>query len=140
VISYLGGSGPKVARFWRMQSVGDEAGKPMDDIKAVEWLPLAAAIDRLSLSHEQSFLRGVGRQALKRTIKKARPTRPQDAALPPGVAVPASTTLPRRDVPPPVTSSDAGAALGTKSQPRWHTLARLTKRWQSAIGRTRRTG
>ena len=55
VISYVGGSGPKIAHFWRMQAIGSQSGKPTDDIKAVEWLPLSAAIGRLSLAHEQSF-------------------------------------------------------------------------------------
>jgi len=60
VISYIGGSGPKIAHFWRMQVVGNTSDKPLDDIKAVEWLPLSAAIERLSLPHEQLFLRNVG--------------------------------------------------------------------------------
>ena len=49
VISYVGGSGPKIAHFWRMQAIGAPLGKPSDDIKAVEWLPLSAAIERLNL-------------------------------------------------------------------------------------------
>ena len=72
VISYVGGSGPKIAHFWRMQAVGTSISEPLDDIKAVEWLPLSTAIERLSLAHEQSFLRNVGRKAIKRTQKKPR--------------------------------------------------------------------
>src|SRR5271163_5039914 len=72
VISYVGGSGPKIAHFWRMQAVGTSISEPLDDIKAVEWLPLSTAIQRLSLPHEQSFLRNVGREAIKRTHKKPR--------------------------------------------------------------------
>ncbi len=77
VISYVGGSGPKIAHFWRMQAIGGQLGKPSDDIKAVEWLPLSAAIERLSLAHEQSFLRNVGRKALKKSLRKG----PQQAAV-----------------------------------------------------------
>ena len=124
VISYVGGSGPKLAHFWRMQTVSGAAGKPTDDIKTVEWLPLAAAIDRLSLSHEQTFLRSVGRQALKRTLKKARVKPPhQDATLLPG------------EKPLPVAPPETTALHAAKSRPRWGVLARL-KRWQAAIGRT----
>src|ERR1700739_4080871 len=47
LISHPVGRGPKITHFWRMQVVGDSAGKLMSDIKAVEWLPLAAAIERL---------------------------------------------------------------------------------------------
>ena len=123
VISYLGGSGPKLAHFWRMQAVNGAAGKPTDDIKTVEWLPLAAAIDRLSLSHEQTFLRSVGQRALKRTVKKARIKPPlQQGALLPG------------EKPLPVAPPEAAASHGAKARPRWTMLARL-KRWQAAIGR-----
>jgi 8-oxo-dGTP diphosphatase len=71
VISYRNSSGPKLAHFWRMEAVSGATGKLMDDIKAVEWLPLPAAIDRLSHNREHVFLRSVGHKALKRTRKKA---------------------------------------------------------------------
>ena len=72
VISYVGGSGPKIAHFWRMQAVGTSISEPLDDIKAVEWLPLSTAIERLSLAHEQSFLRNVGRKAIKLHAEESR--------------------------------------------------------------------
>jgi 8-oxo-dGTP diphosphatase len=118
VISYLGGSGPKIAHFWRMQAIGDADGKPMSDIKAVEWLPLSAAVERLNLPHEQMFLRNVGRRALKRALKKSRIKLPEQDALHPAAVRPAEVaTRPRRETP-----------------PRWSVLARL-KRLQAAIGR-----
>ena len=72
VISYVGNRGPKVAHFWRMQAADDPTGELMDDIKAVDWLPLKTAIKRLSLPHEQSFLRHVGRSALNSACVSAR--------------------------------------------------------------------
>jgi 8-oxo-dGTP diphosphatase len=144
VISYVGGSGPKIAHFWRMQAVGETEGKPMDDIKAVEWLPLSVAIARLSLPHEQFFLRNVGRKALKRTKKKGR-SRP----LPEEMAIPAAGPASEKRMPvlidtaslltPPQSSTTPRIKL-VKPQPRWDVLARLTKRWQAAVGRTRRAG
>jgi 8-oxo-dGTP diphosphatase len=71
VISHPGGRGPKITHFWRMQVIGDSNGKLMSDIKAVEWLPLAAATERLSLPHEQSFLRHIGPRAVRRAMRKA---------------------------------------------------------------------
>jgi 8-oxo-dGTP diphosphatase len=132
VISYLGSSGPKVAQFWRMQAARGAGGKLMDDIKAVDWLPLSTAIGRLSMPQEQSFLRNVGRKALKKTLEKARikPDAVETAALPPGKAVP---------VAPPEASAAPPSARSTP-QPRGNVLARLTKRWQAAIGRTGLTG
>jgi 8-oxo-dGTP diphosphatase len=144
VISYLGGSGPKIAHFWRMQAIGATAGKLMDDIKAVEWLALAAAIARLSLPHEQQFLRNVGRKALRRTLRKPRRRLPQaETPAPvigivsePAIEAPAPAALP--PVAPPQVLSPPTKLL--KPQPRWAVLARLSKRWQAAVGRPRRTG
>ena len=125
VISYAGGHGPKIAHFWRMEAIDGPPRKLMSDIKAVEWLPLSEAIDRLSLPHEQAFLRNVGRPALSRTQAKTPAERPLGAMARP---------LP--DAAPPVVSDDV-AAPHTRSEPRWPVLARLTKRLQAALGPTR---
>lgn len=71
VISYLSGGGAKIAHFWAMQATKNAANSPTDDIKAVEWLPLSKAIERLSLPHERFFLRNVGRLAMKKTLRMA---------------------------------------------------------------------
>src|SRR5580704_4321236 len=76
LMSHSDGSGGKITQFWRMQAIGDPVGKLTRDIKAVEWLPLAAAVERLSLPHEQSFLRQVGPRALRRALRKAPIRRP----------------------------------------------------------------
>jgi 8-oxo-dGTP diphosphatase len=125
VISYVAGNGPKIAHFWRMEAIDGPAGKLMGDIKAVEWLPLSAAIDRLSLPHEQSFLRNVGRHAVSRTLAKTAAARPLQ-----------TTVRPPLDQAPPVMTDEA-AAPGPGSQPRWSVLARLTKRLHAALGSTR---
>ena len=67
VISYLSGGGPKIAHFWRMHATRNAVKTLTHDVKAVEWLPLSKAIARLSLPHEQHFLRNVG-HALKKTM------------------------------------------------------------------------
>jgi 8-oxo-dGTP diphosphatase len=126
VISSLGGNAPKITHFWRMQVIDGSVGKLMGDIKAVEWLPLPGAIDRLSLPHEQSFLRNVGPHALRRALEKARARRPVRASAQPPV-----------DNAPPVIPPDAAAAPRAGSQPRWDALARLAKRLQAALGRTK---
>jgi 8-oxo-dGTP diphosphatase len=63
-ISYKAGRKPKLVEFWRMQAVSNTGRKPARDIKAVQWLPLDAAIARLELPLEQLFLRNVGSRAL----------------------------------------------------------------------------
>jgi 8-oxo-dGTP diphosphatase len=71
-ISYEVGGRPKVVQFWRMQAGDTPVHKLMRDIKAVAWLPLPAAIEKLSNPLEQVFLRNVGRRALKLTQPVAR--------------------------------------------------------------------
>src|SRR5262245_9292138 len=64
-ISYRAGGKPKLAQFWRMREAAESSRKPARDIKAVEWLPLESAIEKLSLPLEQVFLRNIGPRALK---------------------------------------------------------------------------
>jgi 8-oxo-dGTP diphosphatase len=64
-ITYRAGGRPKVVQFWQMQAEDDASHDLMADIVAVEWLPLAAAVRRLSYPLEKLFLRNVGRHAAK---------------------------------------------------------------------------
>ena len=65
-ISYRARGRPKLVQFWRMQAEANPSHDLMKDIAAVEWLPLAAAVRRLSYPLEKLFLRNVGRRTLKR--------------------------------------------------------------------------
>jgi 8-oxo-dGTP diphosphatase len=65
IISYDVEGRLKIVQFWKMEAVDGPAGKLTRDIKAVEWLPLPAAVKRLSLPIERAFLRNVRRQAIK---------------------------------------------------------------------------
>lgn len=65
-ITYRARGRPKVVQFWRMQAEVNPSRDLMKDIAAVEWLPLAAAIRRLSYPLEKLFLRNVGRRAIPR--------------------------------------------------------------------------
>ena len=81
-ISYNAGRKPKLVEFWRMQAVSNTGRKPSRDIKAVQWLPLDAAIARLELPLEQLFLRNVGPRALARTPPAAETPVAAPAAAP----------------------------------------------------------
>lgn len=63
---------PKVVQFWRMQAEVKASRDVMKDIMAVEWLPLPAAIRRLSYPLEKLFLRSVGRTAVRRRRRRLR--------------------------------------------------------------------
>ena len=54
----------KVVHYWRMEACGGQAYELMNDIRAVDWLPLDAALERLSRTWERAFLANVGPQAL----------------------------------------------------------------------------
>jgi 8-oxo-dGTP diphosphatase len=48
-----------------MEAGGAQVHDLMDDVRAVDWLPLDAAVERLSRSYERAFLANVGPLALE---------------------------------------------------------------------------
>ena len=75
VIYYFASGRPKLVHFWRMQAGGAPRRTRTRDIKALEWLPLASAIERLSRPHEQAFLRQVGHRAVELMEPESRKAR-----------------------------------------------------------------
>jgi 8-oxo-dGTP diphosphatase len=71
-ITYRARGRPKVVQFWHMQAAVNPSRNLMKDIMAVEWLPLSAAVRRLSYPLEKLFLRNVGRLALRRRKRRLR--------------------------------------------------------------------
>jgi 8-oxo-dGTP diphosphatase len=73
----------KVVHYWRMEACGGQTHELMNDIRAVDWLPLDAALARLSRSSERAFLANVGPQALqslaRQTSAKAQASRKRRA-------------------------------------------------------------
>jgi len=74
---YEFGGRSKVVHYWRMQTSGGPSHALMDDIRAVDWLPLEAAVERLSRSHEQAFLANVGPLALEAAVLAELEPRPK---------------------------------------------------------------
>lgn len=82
----------KIVQFWHMRALGGPVRALMRDVKAVKWLPLKRAIDRLTRAHEKVFLAQVGPMALKsarrgqagkpavRAVSKRRSRRPSASA------------------------------------------------------------
>lgn len=68
----------KIVHYWRMEAGDEQTRELMNDIRAVDWLPLEAALERLSRPSERAFLANVGPQALASLSRKAR-TKPQGA-------------------------------------------------------------
>jgi 8-oxo-dGTP diphosphatase len=101
---YESGGRCKVVHYWRMETSGEQVYELMDDIKAVDWLPLDAAVDRLSRSYERAFLENVGPLALeaaalariarpakarKQPVAEKRRRRPVVTPSPPAAPIPA---------------------------------------------------
>jgi len=71
-LAYEASGRPKVVQFWRMHAIGEPIGDLMGDVKAVKWLALGDAIDRLTHLRERVFLEQVGPIALKLAGRSAR--------------------------------------------------------------------
>src|ERR1700710_201907 len=71
---YESGGRSKVVHYWRMEADGEQAYELMDDVRAVDWLPLEAAVEGLSPRHEGAFFANVGPLALEAAapVKAAR--------------------------------------------------------------------
>ena len=61
---YEARSGSRVVHYWRMEAGDAPVRKLMRDVRAVDWLPLGQAVERLSRGYERAFLENVGPIAL----------------------------------------------------------------------------
>jgi 8-oxo-dGTP diphosphatase len=64
-LAYDLGGRSKIVHYWRMETQGRPTRELMNDVRAVDWLPLEAAVERLSREHERAFLANVGPLALQ---------------------------------------------------------------------------
>ena len=78
-LAYDAGGRSKIVHYWRMESIGKSSRELMDDVTAVDWLPLDAAIERLSREHERAFLANVGPLALHAAASARRSQDTKDA-------------------------------------------------------------
>jgi len=113
---YESRGGSKVVHYWRMEARGDAVHELMRDIRAVDWLPLGDAVDRLSRGYERAFLENVGPIALAAARKaRARPPAPAKRRTPrsaesvPPAAAP--TLAPPQPAPPVVQDDEVGVAI-----------------------------
>ncbi len=74
---YQSGGRSKVVHYWRMQASGEQVYELMDDVTAVDWLPLEAAVERLSRAYERAFLANVGPLALEAAMAAQLARRPK---------------------------------------------------------------
>ncbi len=112
---YESGGRFKVVHYWRMETGGEPSYELMDDVRAVDWLPLDAAVERLSRAYERAFLANVGPLALEaaavaRRSKTRKPPVPVKRRRRPIVAPQPPLTIPAPIAPPPDLMSSAAEA------------------------------
>jgi 8-oxo-dGTP diphosphatase len=104
---YESGGRFKVVHYWRMETGGEPSHELMNDVRAVDWLPLDAAVERLSRAYERAFLANVGPLALEaaarsqRRPKTRKPPAPVKHRRRPTVAPQPPLTIPVTIAPPP---------------------------------------
>jgi 8-oxo-dGTP diphosphatase len=94
---YESGGRSKVVHYWRMEAGDEQMHELMNDVRAVDWLPLDAAVARLSRGYERAFLANVGPIVMTVLAKKlkAKPAAATSKAAPLDRALPApSKTAP----------------------------------------------
>jgi 8-oxo-dGTP diphosphatase len=87
----------KVVHYWSMEAGGEQVRELMSDIRAVDWLPLGAAVERLSRNHERAFLEAVGPLAINahsRRLKAKAITAKETAPSVPAVQSPDAVVVP----------------------------------------------
>lgn len=74
---YEARGGSKVVHYWRMEAGDVPVRELMRDVRAVDWLPLGDAVERLSRGYERAFLENVGPIALSAAAHAASTRRPR---------------------------------------------------------------
>jgi 8-oxo-dGTP diphosphatase len=111
---YEFGGRSKVVHYWRMEAGGEPVHELMHDIRAVDWLPLDDAVERLSRGYERVFLANVGPIALQaaaaaETARRARAKQPapekRRSRAAPSIAPPPSAPAPSMPEPMPAVAA-----------------------------------
>ena len=95
-LAYDAGGRSKIVHYWRMETNGGQSRDLMGDVRAVDWLPLEAALERLSRDHERAFLANVGPLALEAAKRSGErkapaPVKRRRRAIPPKPSLDIST-------------------------------------------------
>jgi 8-oxo-dGTP diphosphatase len=91
------GGRSRVVHYWRMEAGAEQVRELTSDVRAVEWLPLDAAVARLSRGYERVFLENVGPIAVSAMARqpKERVKRREDAVAVPQLPFSDLTPVPQ---------------------------------------------
>ena len=108
---YDSGGRSKVVHYWRMEAGSEQVRELMHDVRAVEWLPLEAAVARLSRGYERVFLENVGPiavSAMARQLKEKAKRREAAGTMP---QLPLDEPAPAQPEPAPVLAAEPDIVL-----------------------------
>ena len=135
------GGRSKVVHYWRMEAGAAQVRELMHDIRAVEWLPLDAAVERLSRGYERVFLENVGPiavSAMARQLKERQREAPRGRHRTAAPAGRACATRGRRGAGNRVVSARCGAepmqAGDGEAMPPRHQRASFAERVRNWLG------
>ncbi len=118
-LAYEAGGRSKIVHYWRMETSGGQSRELMNDVRAVDWLPLDAAVARLSRVHEREFLAHVGPLAIEAAALSKRSAERKPPALVKRRR-PATVPQPSPAISPLVAPPDGAAAIAEPSPPLLH--------------------
>jgi len=139
----------KVVHYWRMEAGDEQVRELTRDVRAVEWLPLEAAVERLSRGYERVFLENVGPAAVSEMMRRAKekarrreeavtePQLPLPEPVPPRLAVPQEIVEVADDavaVAPTAPPAESEVVLGDTMPPR-HQRASFAERVRNWLDR-----
>lgn len=137
---YDSGGRSKVVHYWRMESGGAQVRELTSDVRAVEWLPLNLAVERLSRGYERVFLENVGPiaiNAMERGFKekaKRREAAITEPQLPLGEPPPPPPAEERESVLSPRDAEDVPQAGDGEAMPPRHQRASFADRVRNWLG------
>jgi 8-oxo-dGTP diphosphatase len=138
---YDSGGRSRVVHYWRMEAGGAPVRELMHDVRAVEWLPLESAVERLSRGYERVFLENVGPiavSAMARQLKEKTKRREEaDPApqLPLADAAPPAPAAEQEIVLSPLDAEEALQAGDGEAMPPRHQRASFAERVRNWLGR-----
>jgi 8-oxo-dGTP diphosphatase len=134
------GGRSRVVHYWRMEAGSEQVRELMHDVRAVDWLPLEAAVVRLSRGYERAFLENVGpiavnamvrgfkEKAKRREAADTEPQLPLAEPAPPAPAIEQAIVLS-----PPEAEGSVPAGDGEAMPPR-HQRASFAERVRNWLG------
>jgi 8-oxo-dGTP diphosphatase len=137
---YESGGRSKIVHYWRMEAGGEQVRALTNDVRAVEWLPLEAAVARLSRGYERVFLENVGPIAINAMVRglkekaKRREVAATEPQLPFAEPVPAAPAAAQEVALSPLDAEPEALQAGDGDMPPRHQRASFAERVRNWLG------